>query len=202
MMYPISKERLYSIWRSMHDRCENKKNVRYQDYGGRGITICEDWSYYSRFCAWAYSSGYTDLYTIERIDVNGNYEPSNCKWITLEEQAKNKQNTIRPICNGIELEIEGWDNLSYNQKRYAIDKLENGLPIKRAYKIVGNDKPSSISVKQRKDKWEYRFSAPKTLDGKRSYIIKGGFTTKQEAFAAARQRISELYGGVQNAHTL
>ena len=198
MMYPMSKERLYSIWRAMHDRCENKKNVRYKDYGGRGIKICEEWAYYSKFCAWAYSSGYMELYTIERIDVNGNYEPSNCKWITLEEQAKNKQNTVRPICNGMELEIEGWDSFSGAKRRYIIDKLESGLPIKQPYKIVGNDRPSTVSVKQYNGKWEYRFSAPKTLDGKRSYIVKGGFETRQEAFAAMHKRIDALYGGVQN----
>ncbi|MBR5583052.1 MAG: hypothetical protein IKW21_00830 [Lachnospiraceae bacterium] len=193
MKHPVSSERLYAIWKGMHERCENPQNHRYVDYGGRGITICEEWDYYSKFCAWAYSSGYNILLTIERKNVNGNYEPSNCCWIPLSEQANNKRNTIRPVCNGVELDIEGWEGFSSAKKRSIISKLEKGIPIKHVFYIKNNDAPRSINVRQRNTKWEYRFAAPKTLDGKRHWISKSGFDTKQAAYEAAIQRIGEIY---------
>jgi hypothetical protein len=202
-MHPVSSERLYSIWKDMHRRCENPNNHNYDYYGGRGITVCEEWGYYSKFCVWAYLSGYSPILTIERKDVNGNYEPSNCCWVTQSEQAKNKQNTIRPICNGMELEIEGWDEFSSDKKKRIISKLEKGMPIKHVFHIKGDSIPKSINVRKRNTKWEYRFAAPKTLDGKRHWISKCGYDTKQEAYDAAIQKIREVYayqleGGHEN----
>lgn len=93
--------RIYYIWCSMKDRCLNKNHKAYQYYGGRGISICKEWENdFMCFYNWAIKNGYTDTLTIERIDVNGNYEPSNCKWITKAEQAHNKQNSIKYNING------------------------------------------------------------------------------------------------------
>lgn len=93
--------KLYKIFCGMRQRCLNKKNKRYKNYGGRGITIYKDWlSDYSNFNEWALNNGYEEGLSIERIDNNGDYEPNNCKWIELKEQARNKSCTIKMCYNG------------------------------------------------------------------------------------------------------
>lgn len=87
-----SKTRLYAIWCGMKGRCYGVKNSVYQYYGGRGIIVCNEWLHsFMAFRDWALSHGYQDDLTIDRIDVNGNYEPSNCRWLTLEDQQRNRR---------------------------------------------------------------------------------------------------------------
>ncbi len=85
---------LWSRWNGIKRRCTNENDERYPQYGGRGITICDEWlESFDNFAEWALSHGYAENLTLERIDVNGNYCPENCKWITLGEQALNKRET-------------------------------------------------------------------------------------------------------------
>lgn len=94
----MKNTRLYEVWKSMRKRCFNPNSPNYKNYGGRGITICDEWKdSFKAFYDWAISSGYDSNakrgeYTIDRIDVNGNYEPSNCRWLTIQEQQRNKRN--------------------------------------------------------------------------------------------------------------
>lgn len=87
---------LHMAWASMKTRCFNKKAKDYMRYGGRGITVCDDWiNSFMLFRDWALTSGYKKGLTLDRIDVDGNYEPNNCKWATCLEQANNRRDTIR-----------------------------------------------------------------------------------------------------------
>lgn len=84
--------RLYRIWNGMKSRCSNSTHPGYSHYGGRGITVCDEWKNSSKaFFEWALANGYEDHLTIDRIDVNGNYEPSNCRWVTQRVQCSNKR---------------------------------------------------------------------------------------------------------------
>ena len=92
-----TKTRLYNTWKNMKSRCYWKGHEFYRIYGGRGITVCDEWkNSFETFRNWALEHGYSDKLTIDRIDVNGNYEPSNCRWITQKEQCHNK-NTNRVV---------------------------------------------------------------------------------------------------------
>lgn len=87
---PLDK-RLYEIWRKMHFRCENEKHPNFKDYGGLGIKVCDEWNSLITFGKWALENGYSEDLTLDRIDVNGNYEPSNCRWATRETRMNNRK---------------------------------------------------------------------------------------------------------------
>lgn len=85
---------IFNKWKYMRRRCSSPSAHNYKWYGGRGIRVCDEWEHsFQAFYDWAMANGYDDSLSIERIDVNGNYEPSNCTWIPMRDQAKNKQNS-------------------------------------------------------------------------------------------------------------
>lgn len=88
--------RLYKVWLSMHNRCTNQNANTYKYYGGRGISICEEWKSFDAFRSWALENGYDSSAkrgqcTIDRIDNNDNYKPDNCRWVSMKEQRKNQR---------------------------------------------------------------------------------------------------------------
>lgn len=125
-----SDKRLYKIWLYMHKRCENSSASNYRDYGGRGICVCDSWSNYEPFRAWALRNGYNDSLSIDRIDVNGDYTPENCRWADRATQANNRRNTLRITYNGEEHSLSEWAAIL--QK-----------PYKSLYKRIHNQKMSA-----------------------------------------------------------
>lgn len=98
--YDVIDKRLRGIWNGMKGRCLNKNNKSYARYGGRGITLFKEWEDFNIFAKWALSNGYDENLTIDRIDNNKGYEPSNCRWITNKEQSRNRRSNIVIEHNG------------------------------------------------------------------------------------------------------
>lgn len=104
-----AETRLYRLWCHMKGRCNNSNDAHFKNYGGRGITVCDAWNNsYVEFKKWAVHNGYQESLTIDRINVNGNYEPENCRWIEMEKQAANKRRTIYVTCDGVTKTLADW----------------------------------------------------------------------------------------------
>ena len=105
--------RLYSIWRGMKKRCYQPTSAGYKNYGGRGIKVCDGWiSSYESFRDWSLANGYVDGLTLDRIDSDGNYEPSNCRYASYIEQENNKRNSHFIEVNGVKLTIAQWARIT------------------------------------------------------------------------------------------
>lgn len=86
---------LYNVWKSMRQRCNNRKSHDYKWYGMDGVKICEEWEDFASFRKWATENGYKSGLTIDGVDSKGPYSPENCRWITIQEQQKNKRNVLK-----------------------------------------------------------------------------------------------------------
>ena len=103
-----SRTQLYRTWRNIKSRCNNPNTPRFKDYGGRGIKVTKEWENFECFKNWALNNGYSDELTIDRINVNGDYEPSNCRWITNKEQQLNRRNNHLITYNGTTKTLTEW----------------------------------------------------------------------------------------------
>lgn len=125
--------RLYRIWQAMHARCYITTSAGYKNYGKRGIVICPEWvNDFQAFYDWAVLNGYADNLTIDRIDVNGNYEPNNCRWATYAEQASNKRSTRHITYNNEIHTIAEWAQIVGIDERIIRWRLGNNWTIERA----------------------------------------------------------------------
>lgn len=114
--------RIYGIWSNMKDRCYNQKSSAYKDYGLRGIRICDEWlgnDGLKNFYEWSIQNGYSNNLSIDRINVNGNYEPFNCRWTTQKVQANNTRTNVYVEYKGELLTLhQVWDKYSQNGVSY------------------------------------------------------------------------------------
>lgn len=105
-----TRTRLHRIWAGMLARCNAEYASGYNDYGGRGIAVCKEWGHYETFRDWALQNGYDDDLTIERVDADGNYEPTNCKWVTRYRQMQNRRTTTFVEAFGEKKSLSDWVN--------------------------------------------------------------------------------------------
>ena len=138
--------RLYSIWSHMKQRTTDQNVDRYEHYGGKGIAICKEWKDYEKFKEWALLNGYQDSLTIDRIDNDGNYEPSNCRWADKITQANNTSRnhfiefngeikTIAEWARKIGIKREALYNRIYNYG-WSIEKALNTPKMVNQYKYA------------------------------------------------------------------
>lgn len=107
--HSMSHSRLYSIWHSMKQRCNNQNSYPYPDYGGRGIRVCEEWNTdFTAFMKWAYENGYSDELTLDRIDNDKGYSPDNCRWTTMLVQRNNTRANKLLTINGRTMNASQW----------------------------------------------------------------------------------------------
>ncbi len=125
---PKNRHPLYTIWAAIKQRCLNKKFHHYNDYGGRGISICEEWNKsFISFYEWAIANGWATGLTIDRENNNGNYEPSNCRFVTMSVQSTNRRSNIFITAFGEKKCLTEWvrDNrctVSFYSLKYRIEK--------------------------------------------------------------------------------
>ncbi len=124
--------RIYEVWCSMKKRCLNPNKRSYRWYGAKGVSVCEEWMDFQPFYDWAMANGYQDDLTIERKDVKGNYEPTNCIFIPIRRQNDNKTNSRYVSYNGETKTIGEWARefgLSYAA---LVGRINRGWPIEKA----------------------------------------------------------------------
>lgn len=126
-------ERLMRIYSMMKQRCYNTTMPNFKYYGGRGITVCEEWRNNSQsFYDWAISNGYSENLTLDRIDNNGNYEPSNCRWISMKEQGNHRSNNVILTLNGESHTVSEWSEI-VGIKQYVIrNRIRRGWSVENA----------------------------------------------------------------------
>lgn len=126
------RERLYTIWANMKSRCFNKNNKDYEVYGGRGITICEEWKEdYVAFKEWALSNGYNNNLTIDRINVDKNYSPSNCRWVDMVTQENNRTNNHMLDFNGEYHTVQEWSRITGINASTLYTRLSRGWSVEK-----------------------------------------------------------------------
>lgn len=129
-----SKTRLYKIWSDIKKRCYCKTFWAFDRYGGRGITLCDEWHDYTIFRDWCMANGYADSLTIDRIDNNGNYEPNNCRWVDRKTQANNKSNVKYITYKGETKSVSEWAETLGVKYSTLYGRIFNyGIPIDEAF---------------------------------------------------------------------
>lgn len=168
---------LYNVWRNIKYRCTSKTCKVYKHYGGRGITMCNEWKNdYNSFYEWAITNGYKRGLSIDRIDVNGNYEPSNCRWATQKQQSNNTRKNVY-------LNIDG--------EKLTITQLaeKKGIPLSTLYNRLsrGMNIEEALNTGSRRSKYITK-----------KYIYKGKEFTLKELAEELKIPYATLWDGIKN----
>jgi hypothetical protein len=124
-----SELRIHRIWYGIVDRCTNKNNHAYEKYGGRGIQVCDEWKQFEPFLEWANGSGYDNNLTIDRIDNMGGYCPTNCRWVTMREQANNRRGNTLLSYNGETHTLSEWSEIYNLGENVITERLKIGWSV-------------------------------------------------------------------------
>lgn len=133
---PFSKDPIKIIFMGMKQRCYNEKHIAYKHYGARGIKIYTEWLENPQsFYEWAYNNGYTKGMSIDRINANGNYEPSNCRFITMAEQQENRRINIMIEIDGEKKCLQEWCDIYHINRNTIVSRVKrNGITYEEALK--------------------------------------------------------------------
>ena len=185
-------KRLYSIWNAMKARCYNKNHPAYKYYGGRGIILSKEWRYdFKQFRDWAIKNGFKEGLSIDRIDNDKNYEPSNCRWVCISEQSKHRHNSIKLEYKGqtkslYDISKELGINYGTLYYRYAISNMSLEDALKKEVANMPTKLPASNERYIHKNKWGYSVTIHKKYYGNRKDL--------QEAIKLRNAIIKELEG--------
>ena len=133
----LSNTRLYRIYGRMMNRCYDETADNFKYYGGRGIGVCDEWrNDKTEFFKWALANGYRDDLTIDRIDCNRNYEPSNCRWISQKEQMRNTRSTIIVLIDGKEYSLHELSAITGVSRDALYLRVHLGKPVLHMDEII------------------------------------------------------------------
>jgi hypothetical protein len=162
--------RIYRIYAGILQRCNNSKSDRYKNYGGRGIKVCDEWSGkdgFINFYNWSMANGYSDELSIDRIDNDGNYEPSNCRWADAKTQSNNKRWNRNITIDGVTHNITQWSEISGVSRRTIMSRIDK----------MGWDAKEAIFTPVHKTRKAFNRSGYRNIE-----IIKGKTITRYTVF--------------------
>ncbi|MCZ9311788.1 MAG: hypothetical protein O0V67_00275 [Methanocorpusculum sp.] len=122
---------LYRVWNAMKQRCKNPAVKEYKYYGAKGISVCKEWEHFEKFRDWSLSNGYKQGLTLDRIDTCGNYQPLNCRWVTVKEQQRNKTNNVLLSFNGETHCAKEWSEILEIKYKTIMTRLARGYEIEK-----------------------------------------------------------------------
>ena len=127
-----SHSKLHKAWCNMRYRCYNPSCDCYADYGGRGITVCDEWGSYEAFRDWSLANGFAENLSIDRIDNDKGYSPDNCRWVPMKTQANNKRKSNCLTMNGETKTIAEWSEVTGIGWTTIKERLKHGWSVERA----------------------------------------------------------------------
>lgn len=139
--------KLYTVWNNMRSRCNRPNDKSYCNYGMRGISVCEEWNNsFENFQKWAFLNGYNENLTLDRRNVNGNYCPENCRWISFKEQNNNRRNNVYVTVNGKTLTLSQWSEANNIPYLTILQRRKRGWSDEKAVSVPVNKKGAVISM--------------------------------------------------------
>lgn len=144
LSHGMSKSRIYALWNMMKQRCTNPAVDNYCDYGGRGISVCDDWINFDGFYKWTLANGYQDGLSIDRVDNSAGYCPENCRWVDARAQANNRRNNKILEYNGERHTLSEWGDIVGIKSHTIGERLRKGWSVEKTLSTpVKSHEPTS-----------------------------------------------------------